>query len=114
VARDLHAAVSCGTLVSAGTQRVDGIETMRLTSSPDSMIPETVWVSTSTHLPVRVVIRPAAGTRGPSQSANITWLEPTARNLANLAVPIPGGFRRVPLAEAVRSVSQATHVWTKL
>jgi hypothetical protein len=114
VARDLRAAVSCGDLASAGTQRVDGIEAIKLTSGPDSMIPETVWVSPGSYLPVRVVIHPAAGTQGPSQTANITWLKPTARNLANLAVPIPGGFRRVPLAAAVRSVSQATRVWTKL
>jgi hypothetical protein len=114
VARDLRAAVSCGNLTSAGTQRTDGVETIKLASGPDSMIPETVWVSPGTYLPVRVVTRPAAGTPGPSQSASITWLKPTAQNVANLAVPIPGGFRRVPLAEAVRSVSQATRVWSKL
>jgi hypothetical protein len=114
VAKDLRAAVSCGNLASAGTQRVDGIETIKLTSSPDSMIPETIWVSPGTYLPVRVVIRPAPGTPGPWQSVNITWPKPTTQNLANLTVPIPAGFRRVPLAVAVRSTSQATRVWTKL
>jgi hypothetical protein len=114
VAKDLRAAVSCGNLASAGTQRVDGIEAIKLTSSPDSMIPETIWVSPGTYLPVRVVIRPAPGTPGPWQSVNITWPRPTTQNLANLTVPIPAGFRRVPLAEAVRSTSQATRVWSKL
>jgi hypothetical protein len=114
VAKDLRAAVSCGSLASAGTQRVDGIEAIKLTSSPDSMIPETIWVSPGTYLPVRVVIRPVPGTPGPTQSANITWLEPTAQNLAKLGVPVPTGFRRVPLAEAAASVSQATRVWTRL
>jgi hypothetical protein len=114
VAKDLRAAVSCGNLASAGTQRVDGIEAIKLTSSPDSVIPETIWVSPGTYLPVRVVIRPAPGTPGPWQSVNITWPKPTTQNLANLTVPIPAGFRRVPLAEAVRSTSQATRVWTKL
>jgi hypothetical protein len=96
VAKDLRAAVSCGSLASAGTQRVDRIETIKLTSSPDSMIPETIWVSPGTYLPVRVVIRPAPSIPGPSQSANITWLEPTTRNLAKLTVPSPAGFSRVP------------------
>jgi hypothetical protein len=114
VAKDLRAAVSCGNLASAGTQRVDGIEAIKLTSSPDSLIPETIWVSPGTYLPVRVVIRPGPGTPGPWQSVNITWLKPTTQNLANLTVPIPAGFRRVPLAVAVRSTSQATRVWTKL
>ena len=110
VAKDLRAAVSCGDLVSAGMQRVDGIAAIKLTSSPDSMIPETIWVSPGTYLPARVVIRPAPGTPGPVQSANITWLKPTTQNLAHLTVPIPAGFRRVPFAEAIRSTSQATRV----
>jgi len=114
VAKDLRAAVSCGNLASAGTQRVDGIEAIKLTSSPDSVIPETIWVSPGTYLPVRVVIRPAPGTPGPWQGVNITWLKATTQNLANLTVAIPSGFRRVPLAEAVRSTSQATRVWSRL
>lgn len=114
VARDLRAAVSCGTLASAGKQRIDGIEAIKLTSSPGSMISETIWVSPGTHLPVRVVTRPAPGQPGPWQTAEITWLAPTAQNLAKLAVPIPAGFRQVPFAEAVRSASQATRVRARL
>jgi hypothetical protein len=104
VARALRAAVSCGALTAAGRQRVDGIEAIKLTSRPDSMIPETIWVSPGTYLPVRVVILPAPGTPGLSQTADITWLPPTAQNLARLTVPIPAGFRQVPLAQAVRPV----------
>jgi hypothetical protein len=114
VAKDLRAAVSCGNLVSAGTQRVNGAEAIKLTSSPDSVIPETIWVSPGSYLPVRVVIRPAPGRPGPAQSANITWLKPTSQNLASLNVPIPAGFRRIPLAAAVRSTAQATRVWSRL
>jgi hypothetical protein len=101
VARDLRAAISCGTLAVAGRQRAGGIETIELASRPDSPISETIWVSPGTYLPVRVVIRPASGQPGPWQIADISWLEPTAQNLARLAVPIPPGFRRVPLAQAV-------------
>ena len=98
----LRTAISCGTLVMAGRQRVDGIEAIKLTSRPDSQIPETIWVSPDTYLPVRVVIRPAPGQPGPSLTADITWLPATAQNLARLTVPVPAGFRQVPLLQAVR------------
>jgi hypothetical protein len=106
VAGDLRAAVSCGTLAEAGQQRVDGIQAIELTSSPDSPIAETIWVGPATYLPVRVVVRPAPGQPGPSQTAEITWLPPTAPNLADLTVPIPAGFRHVSLAQAVTPIMQ--------
>jgi hypothetical protein len=102
VARALRTAVSCGALTAAGRQRVDGIEAIELTSRQDSVIPETIWVSPGTYLPLRVVIDPGPGQPGPRQTADITWLPPTAQNLNKLAVPIPAGFRQVPLAQAVR------------
>jgi hypothetical protein len=101
VARDLRAAISCGTLAVAGRQRVDGIEAIELTSRPDSPISETIWVSPGTYLPVRAVIRPASGQPGPWQTADITWLPRTAQNLARLTVTIPAGFRQVALAQAI-------------
>jgi len=113
VAEALRAAVSCGTLAVAGRQRVDAGTAIKLTSRPDSVISETVWVSPGTYLPVRVVIRPAAGQQGPSQTADITWLPPTAQNLARLTVPIPAGFRRIPLARATAPIMQHIRVWTK-
>jgi hypothetical protein len=101
IARALRAAVSCGALAVAGPRRVDGKDVIELTSRPDSMIPETVWVSRGTYLPVRVIVRPVLGSSGPLQTADISWLPLTAQNLAKLAVPIPAGFREVPVAEAV-------------
>jgi hypothetical protein len=115
-ARALHTAVSCGTLAVVGRQRVDGIDAIELTSRPGSLISETIWVSPGTYLPVRVVISsaprmpvsqapfppsPAPGTPILQETADITWLSPTAQNLAKLAVTIPAGFRRVPLNRAV-------------
>jgi hypothetical protein len=108
VARDLRAAISCGTLAVAGRQRVNGIEATELASRPGSMISETIWVSPGTYLPVRVVIRPAPGQPGPRQTAEITWLPPVMPNLAKLAVPIPAGFRQVPFARAVTPLMQPT------
>ena len=86
----------------AGRQRVDGIEAIKLTSRPGSLISETIWVSPGTYLPVRVVVRSAARRiRAIQQTADITWLPPTAQNLAKLTVPIPAGFRQVPLIQAI-------------
>jgi hypothetical protein len=98
-ATDLRTAVSCGTLAVAGQQRVDGIEAIELTSSPGSPVSSTIWVSSDTYLPVRIVIRSAPGQPVLQQTADITWLAPTAQNLARLTVPIPAGFRQVPLAQ---------------
>lgn len=103
VASALRAAISCGTLTVAGRQRVDGIEAIELTSRAGSPIFETIWVSPETYLPVRVVVR-LAGTPALQRTADITWLRPTARNLAKLIAPIPAGFRRAPLAEAGKIV----------
>jgi hypothetical protein len=106
VARDLHAAISCGSLTVAGSQRVNGIDATELTSRPGSTIDETVWVSPGTYLPVRVVIHPAPGQPGPSQTANIAWLTPAPQNLAKLTAPVPSGFRQVPFAQAVAPTMQ--------
>jgi hypothetical protein len=100
VARNLRTAVTCGTLVVAGRQRVGGIEAIKLTSRPGSPISEAIWVSPGTYLPLRVVVS-VPGTPGLQQTANITWLPPTGQNLAKLTVPIPAGFRQVSLAEAI-------------
>ena len=99
VASALRAAIACGTLVSAGRQRVDGTEAIKLTSRPGSLISETIWVSPGTYLPVRVVIR-LPGMADLQRTSDITWLRPTAQNLAKLSVPIPAGFRQVPLTKA--------------
>jgi hypothetical protein len=107
VTGDLRAAVSCAALAVAGRQRVDGFEAIELTSRPDSKISETIWVSPSSYLPVRVVIRPAP-TKPESLTAGITWLPVTAQNLARLAVPVPAGFRHVRLAGAVTAASHLT------
>jgi hypothetical protein len=105
VARDLRAAISCGALTVAGRQRVDGIEAIELTSGPGSPIPETIWVSPGTYLPVRVIVRPAPGTPGPWQTANITWRPTTAQILASLAVPVPAGFREIPIGPILSRIA---------
>ena len=107
VARDLRTAVSCGALVDAGRQRVDGTEAIELKSRPGSPVSKTVWVDQNTYLPVRVVVRLSFGKlQGREQTADFTWLPPTAQNLAKLTVPIPAGFRHVPVSSAVLPILQ--------
>jgi hypothetical protein len=105
VVKLLRTAISCGTLTEAGHQRVDGIEATELTSSFRSLISETIWISPTTYLPVRVIIRSAPGSPVSQHTADITWLKPTAQNRAELTVPIPAGFRRVPFGPTVRRIS---------
>jgi hypothetical protein len=100
VATALRAAVSCGSLAVAGRQTVDGAAAIELKSRFGSLLSETIWVSPSTYLPVRVVVR-AVGKPAFQQTADFTWLPPTAQNLANLTVPVPAGFHRVPLLAAI-------------
>jgi hypothetical protein len=101
VARALRAAISCRTLVVSGRQRVNGVEAIELASRHTGPVAETIWVSPGTYLPVRVVVRSPGGPAF-RQTADITWLQPTAQNLAKFTVPIPAGFRQVSLAKALR------------
>jgi hypothetical protein len=105
-ARALRSAISCGALTEAGRQRVDGIEAIKLTSRRGSPISETIWVSPGTYLPVRMIVSSALGFAGVRQTADITWLAPTAQNLTKLTVPIPAGFRKVSIPQAVVPILQ--------
>jgi hypothetical protein len=100
-ARDLRTEISWGALVVTGRQRVNGIDAIKLRSRASGPVSETVWVSPGSYLPVRVIVRLGRGRQVTWQTANISWLPPTAQNLAKLTVPIPAGFRRVSLADGV-------------
>jgi hypothetical protein len=100
VATTLRTAVACGSLSVAGHQTVDGTDTIKLKSRPDSPIAETIWVDPRTYLPVRAVVG-SGYSPAVQQTADFTWLPPTAQNLAKLAVPVPAGFREVSLPMAV-------------
>jgi hypothetical protein len=111
-ARALRDAISCGALAVAGRQRLDGIDAIKLTSRRRSPISETIWVTPRSYLPVRVIVRSAPAYSADAaavlrQTADITWLQPTAHNLAELTVPVPAGFRQVrefPLAVALQTI----------
>jgi len=42
------------------------------------------------------------------ETADIAWLKPTAPNLARLTVPIPAGFREVPVARILSAARRRT------
>jgi hypothetical protein len=105
MSQDLRTAISCGTLAIAGRQHVDGIDAIRLTSVPKSLLGETIWVDPRSYLPVRLTIKGAyatpvqrgAAARQGQLTADFSWLPPTRQNLAKLSAPIPAGYQRAPL-----------------
>ena len=83
----IKAALACGGLVKAGTETIQGVPAIRLTST-SKLTSHTlvVDVSPDTFLPVRVQFG--------HQVYLYRWLQPTAANLAKLTPHIPRGFRQ--------------------
>jgi hypothetical protein len=100
----LHAMLACGAFEVSGPARLNGASVIKLVSARTARgLPaaETLWVSRSSYLPVRIVVSPAPAQRngGPPATATRTdfrWLPPTAANVARTQVTVPRGFRRVP------------------
>jgi hypothetical protein len=83
----IKSGLRCGVFRVAGHQRVDGIDTIKLTGSSYHGRPTvTLWVNSRTYLPVQ-------GT-GFGTSMKFRWLPPTQANLAQLTGTIPPGFHR--------------------
>jgi len=83
----IKSALACGGLVKAGTETVQGVPAIKLTSTSKLTSHQlTIDVSPATFLPVRVVFGDI--------EMDYRWLQPTAANLAKLAPHIPPGFRQ--------------------
>ena len=83
----IKSGLRCGVFRVAGHQRVDGIDTIKLTGSSDhGSSTVTLWVNSRTYLPVQ-------GT-GFGTTMKFRWLPPTQANLAKLTGTIPPGFPR--------------------
>jgi hypothetical protein len=83
----IKSGLRCGVFRVTGHQRVDGIDTIKLTGSSDHGSPTvTLWVNSHTYLPVQ-------GT-GFGTTMKFRWLPPTQANLAQLTGTIPPGFHR--------------------
>jgi uncharacterized membrane protein len=72
----------------AGRQLIDGIDAIKITGNNGL---DTLWVSPSTYLPVRVML----SLRKVQVQTDFSWLAPTPANLAQLNVAVPAGFRQV-------------------
>ena len=83
----IKSALACGGLVKAGTETVQGVPAIKLTSTSKLTSHQlTIDVSPDTFLPVRVVFGDI--------EMDYRWLQPTAANLAKLTPHIPRGFRQ--------------------
>ena len=83
----IKSALACGGLVKDGTETVQGVSAIRLTSTSKLTSHQLVIdVSPNTFLPVRMTFG--------NQEYDYRWLQPTAANLAKLTPHIPRGFRQ--------------------
>jgi hypothetical protein len=117
---NLSALVSCGALVAAGRQEVDGIDAIRLVLRHQGQVLQgsinrdgvfypaivqgiTIWVDPVTYLPVRIAVDgnwsicSPGGCQLIDDQGDFRWLPPTAASLATLTGRIPPGFRQVPV-----------------
>ena len=77
--------LSCGAYTEGGRQRVDGIDTIKLTGTRGLVL----WIDPATYLPVRQVVPGAE----PNQT-DFRWYPATSVGLAKLKVAVPAGFRQ--------------------
>jgi hypothetical protein len=82
----IESGLRCGAFHVDGHQRVDGIDTIKLTGISDGRPAFTLWVDARTYLPVQMT--------GDRLALQFRWLPPTQANLAQLTGTIPPGFHR--------------------
>jgi hypothetical protein len=89
----IRALLACGGFRIAGRQTVNGVNAIKVTDAYAGGSHETLWVDPASYLPVRMELVLAPGF---AERSDISWLRPTARNLAALTISVPAGFRQVP------------------
>jgi hypothetical protein len=99
-------ALSCHLFTLAGSQQVDGIDTIKLIRKPltfeGQTARETLWVDPKTYLPLRIsAVTTAPHQRTATLTNNFRWLSPTRANRASLHAAeqrgvIPASFRALP------------------
>jgi hypothetical protein len=104
---DIHQALACGQLTNEGTERVNGVDAIKLVSVRTLTDPKggtittttTLWVDPVNYLPVRwQFARDSSASRQPATQGpvDIRWLAPTSANIALLTAQVPPGFTQVP------------------
>jgi hypothetical protein len=87
----IHRALACGEYKVDGSQRVDGVDAIKL-EPVNSAVNSVIWIDPSTYLPVREV---QFARTGNAVQFDFKWLQPDAANLANFTPPVPSGFTEV-------------------
>lgn len=109
-AATIRKALGCGKFTTSGTERVDGVNAIKLTPVRPGAAHEVLWVDPATYLPVRVAYETRRSPKGPftlGQLWDVQLLLPTAANLARLTMHIPAGFVQVPAPPE----SASSHAW---
>jgi hypothetical protein len=94
----VRAAIASGKLVQRGTERVDGRDTLHLRVSEASSGASTksigldLWVDAKTYQLVRLT---SGSPKSPDFTRDYKWLPRDAKNLADLEVKPPAGFRQI-------------------
>lgn len=81
----IRSQLACGAYTVVGRQAIGGAGALKITGNSGHL---TLWVNPATYLPVRL-------DDGGLQT-DFQWLSPTRAELAQLNMPIPAGFRKVP------------------
>lgn len=97
--------IAAGQFTVAGKAEIDGRQSIKLIihepADPGLQLDGTLWVDATTYLPLRSVIK-SVGTRPGGQLDlttvnDMSYLAPTAANLAKVQISIPPGFTRESL-----------------
>lgn len=97
--------IAAGHFTVAGTAEIDGRQAVKLIihepADPGVQTHGTLWVDAATYLPVRSVVTSVGTTPGHQLDLttvnDMTYLAPTAANLAKTQISIPAGFTRESL-----------------
>lgn len=108
-AASIEAQVSSGALrvVGAGGT-IEGHDTTELALPASASMVEYLYVDSSSYLPVRLTLAPPAGVSGPSSEEDWTYYAPTRAALAELTMPIPGGYTQTSTPPTTTAPSNAS------
>jgi hypothetical protein len=95
---DIKEALSCGLYRTAGTERANGVDAIKLEPVNPRALTAVLWLDPDTYLPIKISTYSvnAANSLSLIYTESVTWLSPTSANLAKLTLRIPADFTRLP------------------